>query len=199
MHHSEELARDALQQGTRVRPEVDADESLSSAIRRQPAPAQRPFLSPAAPSLCWVTTFAAATPRRATWAGRRDGSEREISQPSRRRSSKEAAATLGIRVKTIEAHPRRTSRKAAPALGRDLVRDAIRTTRSWSLRRMERMGLVECNHRLTRIRALRLYSSFGEKLRTNYVAPTEPCLKSSSHEYRTSHQLGCHDVRGETR
>ena len=127
MHHSEELARDVLQAGARGYVlKSDADRSMIAAIEslRQ----HKLFLTSA------VTEFVldeyvrradrddadvglpAVTPR-----------EREIIQLlAEGKSNKEAASTLGISVKTIEAHRANIMRKLRLRSVSDLVRYAIR-------------------------------------------------------------------------
>jgi DNA-binding NarL/FixJ family response regulator len=126
MHHSEELARDVLQAGARGYVlKADADENLIAAVdslRRH-----KPFLT------ATVTEFmlddyvrrgdtlddlapVAVTAR-----------EREIIQlVAEGQSNKEAASTLGISVKTIEAHRANVMRKLHLRSVSDLVRYAIR-------------------------------------------------------------------------
>ena len=125
MHHSEELARNVLQAGARGYVlKSDADHDLIAAVEslRQ----HKPFLTAA------VTEFVlddyvqrvdgleegpvAVTPR-----------EREIIQLlAEGLSNKEAASTLGVSVKTIEAHRANIMRKLHLRSASDLVRYAIR-------------------------------------------------------------------------
>jgi DNA-binding NarL/FixJ family response regulator len=127
MHHSEELARDALRAGARgYIMKSDADENLITAVDtlRQ----HKPFLTST------VTGFVLDD-----FVRRRDGAqadfspvevtsrEREIIQlVAEGRSNKEAASTLGISVKTIEAHRANIMRKLQLHSVSDLVRYAIR-------------------------------------------------------------------------
>jgi DNA-binding NarL/FixJ family response regulator len=125
MHHSEELARSALQAGARGYVlKSDADQSLIAAIEslRQ----HKPFLTST------VTEFVLDD-----YMGRADasddglakvtGREREIIQLlAEGKSNKEAAATLGISVKTIEAHRANIMRKLRLHSVSELVRYAIR-------------------------------------------------------------------------
>ena len=126
MHHSEELARDVLKAGARgYVMKSDADESLIAAVDslRQ----HRPFLTST------VTGFVLDD-----YVRRRDGAdegahlavtarEREIIQlVAEGKSSKEAASTLGISMKTIEAHRANIMRKLGLRSVSDLVRYAIR-------------------------------------------------------------------------
>jgi DNA-binding NarL/FixJ family response regulator len=126
MHHSEELAREVLKAGARGYVlKSDADESLIAAVDalRQ----HKPFLTSgltefmldgflrdmSAPDL---STRDPVTPR-----------EREIIQLlTEGLSNKEAAARLGISVKTIEAHRANIMRKLRLRSVTDLVRYAIR-------------------------------------------------------------------------
>jgi DNA-binding NarL/FixJ family response regulator len=127
MHHSEELARDVLQAGARGYVlKSDADENLIAAVEslRQ----HKPFLTST------VTEFVLDEyTRRADTHD--DGAghtavtarEREIIQLlAEGRSNKEAASTLGISVKTIEAHRANIMRKLHLRSVSDLVRYAIR-------------------------------------------------------------------------
>jgi len=127
MHHSEELARDALQAGARGYVlKSDADENLITAVdslRRH-----KPFLTSA------VTEFVLDDYVRRGDAALDDvapiavtAREREIIQlVAEGRSNKEAASTLGISVKTIEAHRANIMRKLHLRSVSDLVRYAIR-------------------------------------------------------------------------
>ena len=126
MHHSEELARDVLQAGARGYVlKSDADENLIAAVDslRQ----HRPFLTST------VTEFMLDDYVRrgdvaddfATVAV--TAREREIIQlVAEGQSNKEAASTLGISVKTIEAHRANIMRKLRLRSVSDLVRYAIR-------------------------------------------------------------------------
>jgi DNA-binding NarL/FixJ family response regulator len=125
MHHSEELARNALQAGARGYVlKSDADQNLIAAVEslRQ----HKPFLTSA------VTEFVlddyvqrvdgvdagqlAVTPR-----------ERQIIQLlAEGKSNKESAVALGVSVKTIEAHRANIMRKLHLRSASDLVRYAIR-------------------------------------------------------------------------
>jgi DNA-binding NarL/FixJ family response regulator len=127
MHHSEELARDVLQAGARGYVlKSDADQSLIAAVEslRQ----HKPFLTSA------VTEFVLDEyTRRADTHDDGGGHtavtarEREIIQLlAEGRSNKEAASTLGISVKTIEAHRANIMRKLHLRSVSDLVRYAIR-------------------------------------------------------------------------
>ena len=127
MHHSEELARDVLRAGARgYIMKSDADENLITAVDtlRQ----HKPFLTSA------VTEFVLDDFVRRRNGGQADPSpidvtsrEREIIQlVAEGRSNKEAAATLGISVKTIEAHRANIMRKLQLRSVSDLVRYAIR-------------------------------------------------------------------------
>jgi DNA-binding NarL/FixJ family response regulator len=127
MHHSEELARDVLRAGARgYIMKSDADENLIAAVDtlRQ----HKPFLTSA------VTEFVLDDFVRRRDGGQADFSpvdvtsrEREIIQlVAEGRSNKEAASTLGISVKTIEAHRANIMRKLQLRTASDLVRYAIR-------------------------------------------------------------------------
>jgi len=125
MHHSEELARNVLQAGARGYVlKSDADQSLIAAIEslRQ----HKPFLTST------VTEFVLDDYMRRTEAP--DGGlvkvtarEREIIQLlAEGKSNKETASTLGISVKTIEAHRANIMRKLHLRSVSELVRYAIR-------------------------------------------------------------------------
>jgi DNA-binding NarL/FixJ family response regulator len=127
MHHSEELARNVLQAGARAYIlKSDADENLIAAVDslRQ----HKPFLTSK------VTEFVLDDYLRRV-EEQVDGApytvvttrEREIIQLlAEGNSNKEAAATLGISVKTIEAHRANLMRKLRLRSLSDLVRYAIR-------------------------------------------------------------------------
>jgi DNA-binding NarL/FixJ family response regulator len=124
MHHSEQLARDVLQAGARGYVlKSDADENLITAVDtlRQ----HKPFLTST------VTEFVLDDYVRRGDAAPDDlvltAREREIIQlVAEGRSSKTAASTLGISVKTIEAHRANIMRKLHLRSVSDLVRYAIR-------------------------------------------------------------------------
>jgi DNA-binding NarL/FixJ family response regulator len=127
MHHSEELARDVLRAGARgYILKSDADESLIAAVEtlRQ----HKPFLTST------VTGFVLDDFVRRGDSAQADLSpagvtsrERELIQlVAEGRSNKEAASTLGISVKTIEAHRANIMRKLQLRTVSDLVRYAIR-------------------------------------------------------------------------
>ena len=127
MHHSEELARDALQAGARGYVlKSDADQSLIAAVEslRQ----HKPFLTSA------VTEFVLDEyTRRADTHDDGGGHtavtarEREIIQlVAEGKSNRETALTLSVSVKTIEAHRANIMRKLRFRSVSDLVRYAIR-------------------------------------------------------------------------
>jgi DNA-binding NarL/FixJ family response regulator len=127
MHQSEELARDVLQAGARgYLLKSDADKNLIAAVdslRRH-----KPFLSPT------VTEFVLDDYIRRGDAAQADFTsvavtprEREIIQlVAEGQSNKQAASTLGVSVKTIEAHRANIMRKLHLRSVSDLVRYAIR-------------------------------------------------------------------------
>lgn len=126
MHHSEQLAREVLKAGARgYILKSDADENLIAAVEalRQ----HRPFLTSG------VTEFMLdgflRDGNRSEQASKETVTprEREIIQLiAEGHSNKEAAARLGISVKTIEAHRANIMRKLRLRSVSDLVRYAIR-------------------------------------------------------------------------
>ncbi len=127
MHHSEELARDVLQAGARGYVlKSDADQSLIAAVTSLRE--HKPFLSSR------VTEFVLDDYLRRTEALEEaltheavTAREREIIQLlAEGNSNKEAASTLGISVKTIEAHRANIMRKLRLRSVSELVRYAIR-------------------------------------------------------------------------
>jgi DNA-binding NarL/FixJ family response regulator len=127
MHHSEELARDVLRAGARgYIMKSDADENLITAVDtlRQ----HKPFLTST------VTGFVLDDYVRRLDAAPADllpvsvtSREREIIQLlAEGQSNKEAASTLGLSRKTIEAHRTNIMRKLRLRTLSDLVRYAIR-------------------------------------------------------------------------
>jgi DNA-binding NarL/FixJ family response regulator len=127
MHQSEEIARDVLKAGARGYVlKSDADENLIGAVdslRRH-----KPFLTSA------VTEFVLDDYLRRREAGQDDtpavsvtAREREIIQlVAEGQSSKQAASTLGVSVKTIEAHRSSIMKKLHLRSVSDLVRYAVR-------------------------------------------------------------------------
>ena len=127
MHHSEELARDVLQAGARGYVlKSDADQSLIAAVKSLRE--HKPFLS------ARVTEFVLDDYLRRTDTHEEAQShetltarEREIIQLlAEGKRNKEAASTLGISVKTIEAHRANIMRKLRLRSVSELVRYAIR-------------------------------------------------------------------------
>jgi DNA-binding NarL/FixJ family response regulator len=127
MHHSEELARDVLRAGARgYIMKSDADENLITAVDtlRQ----HKPFLTST------VTAFVLDDFVRRRDDAQADFSPVDVTSRERQiiqlvaegRSNKEAASTLGISVKTIEAHRANIMRKLQLRTVSALVRYAIR-------------------------------------------------------------------------
>src|SRR6202521_2428818 len=126
MHHSEELAGDVLRAGARgYIMKSDADENLITAVDtlRQ----HKPFLTSTVTGFV-LDDFIRRDSARADFSPVGVTSrEREIIQlVAEGRSNKEAASTLGISVKTIEAHRANVMRKLQLRSVSDLVRYAIR-------------------------------------------------------------------------
>jgi DNA-binding NarL/FixJ family response regulator len=127
MHHSEQLARDVLQAGARGYVlKSDADQNLIAAV--DSLRHHKPFLT------ATVTEFVLnGYIRRSALSD--EGTPRDVITPREREiiqllaeghSNKEAASTLGISVKTIEAHRANIMRKLRLGSVSDLVRYAIR-------------------------------------------------------------------------
>ena len=127
MHHSEELARDVLRAGARgYIMKSDADENLITAVDtlRQ----HKPFLTSAVTGFVLDDFIRRGDSTQADFSPAGVTSrEREIIQlVAEGRSNKEAASTLSISVKTIEAHRANIMRKLQLRTVSDLVRYAIR-------------------------------------------------------------------------
>ena len=127
MHRSEELAGDVLRAGARgYIMKSDADENLITAVDtlRQ----HQPFLTSTVTGFVLDDFVRRGDGAQADlpWVGV-TSREREIIQlVAEGRSNKEAASTLGISVKTIEAHRANVMRKLQLRTVSDLVRYAIR-------------------------------------------------------------------------
>jgi DNA-binding NarL/FixJ family response regulator len=126
MHHSEELARDVLQAGARgYLLKSDADENLIAAVDslRQ----HKPFLTSTVAEFVLDDYIRRGDATQDDFALAVTAREREIIQlVAEGRSSKEAASTLGVSVKTIEAHRANIMRKLHLRSVSDVVRYAIR-------------------------------------------------------------------------
>jgi DNA-binding NarL/FixJ family response regulator len=127
MHHSEELARDVLQAGARgYVVKSDADEDLIRAVDtlRQ----HQPFLTSTVTGLVLDDYVRRGGAAQADFVAIGVTSrEREIIQLiAEGQTNKEAASTLGLSVKTIEAHRGNIMRKLRLRTVSDLVRYAIR-------------------------------------------------------------------------
>ena len=129
MHHSEQLARDVLQAGARgYLLKSDADQNLIAAV--ESLRHHKPFLTST------VTEFVLDGYMQLTDSSSRDDSaatamvtprEREIIQLiAEGHSSKQAATTLGLSVKTVDTHRANIMRKLRLRSVSDLVRYAIR-------------------------------------------------------------------------
>ena len=127
MHHSEQLARDVLQAGARGYVlKSDADQNLIAAV--ESLRHHKPFLTST------VTEFVLDGYMQLTDSSSRDDSaamvtprEREIIQLiAEGHSSKQAATTLGVSVKTVDTHRANIMRKLRLRSVSDLVRYAIR-------------------------------------------------------------------------
>jgi DNA-binding NarL/FixJ family response regulator len=126
MHHSEELARDVLQAGARGYVlKSDADQSLIAAVKSLRE--HKPFLSSMVTEFV-LDDYLHRTDVLESMAHERVTTrEREIIQlVAEGKSSKEAASTLGVSVKTIEAHRANIMRKLRLRSLSELVRYAIR-------------------------------------------------------------------------
>jgi DNA-binding NarL/FixJ family response regulator len=126
MHHSEELARDVLQAGARGYVlKRDADEDLIAAVEslRQ----HKPFLTAAVTEFVLDDYLKRGDRQDDPAVAAVTAREREIIQlVAEGHSNKEAASTLGVSVKTIEAHRANIMRKLHLRSVSDLVRYAIR-------------------------------------------------------------------------
>ena len=126
MHHSEELAREVLQAGARGYVlKADADESLITAVDtlRQ----HKPFLTSTVTEFVLDDYVRRGDAQNDSAPVAVTAREREIIQlVAEGQSNKAAAVTLGISVKTIEAHRANIMRKLHLRSVSDLVRYAIR-------------------------------------------------------------------------
>lgn len=127
MHNSEDLAKQVLQAGARGYVlKSDADQSLVAAV--QSLRRGEPFLTPTVTELV-LDRYVRGEADDVGEAARVEltSREREIIQlVAEGRSSKEVAASLGISVKTVEAHRGNIMRKLRLGSVSELVRYAIR-------------------------------------------------------------------------
>jgi DNA-binding NarL/FixJ family response regulator len=127
MHHSEELARDVLEAGARGYVlKSDADGNLVAAV--ESLQQHKPFLTSAVTEFVLDAFRRRADPAKDEFAAvALTPREREIIQlVAEGHSSKEAAAKLGLSVKTIETHRTHVMRKLRLRSVTELVRYAIR-------------------------------------------------------------------------
>ena len=126
MHQSEELARDVLQAGARGYVlKSDADENLITAVDRLRQ--HKPFLTSAVTEFVLDDYIRHGDAQDELAPVTVTAREREIIQLiAEGQTNKEAASTLGISVKTIEAHRASIMRKLHFRSVSDLVRYAIR-------------------------------------------------------------------------
>ena len=126
MHQSEELARDVLQAGARgFVLKADADENLITAVDRLRQ--HKPFLTSAVTEFVLDDYIRRGDAQDDLAPVAVTAREREIIQLiAEGQTNKEAASTLGISVKTIEAHRASIMKKLHLRSVSDLVRYAIR-------------------------------------------------------------------------
>jgi len=126
MHHSEQLARNVLQAGARGYVlKSDADECLITAVERLRR--HQPFLSARIAGFVLDDYLRRSGESSEANNAGVTGREREIIQLlAEGNSNKEAAATLGVSVKTVEAHRANIMRKLRFRSFSDMVRYAIR-------------------------------------------------------------------------
>ena len=125
MHHSEELARNALQSGARGYVlKSDADENLVAAVEslRQ----HKPFLTSAVTEFVLDDFMRHMDGHDAGYAPVTHRERQIIQLLAEGKSYKESAAALGVSVKTIEAHRANIMRKLHLRSASDLVRYAVR-------------------------------------------------------------------------
>jgi DNA-binding NarL/FixJ family response regulator len=126
MHHSEELARDVLQAGARGYVlKSDADENLVAAV--ESLRRHKPFLTSTVTEFVLDDYLRRGDDEPGAAHTAVTARERQLIQLlAEGQSNKEAASSLGISVKTVEAHRANLMRKLRLRSVSELVRYAIR-------------------------------------------------------------------------
>jgi DNA-binding NarL/FixJ family response regulator len=126
MHSSEEMADEALRAGARgVVLKSDADSELVAAVRALRA--HKPYLTPQATEFVLDRYLKKSTPENISSFVLLTSREREVIQlVCEGKSNKEVAGSLGVGVKTVEAHRSSVMHKLRLHSVSELVRYAIR-------------------------------------------------------------------------